>query len=99
MRLSYKFKLRAKSFLHPIRSLKALYFIHCIQPTDKWRKIVETDRKKAMDMKWNRFYREKFPWKNPRTLNEKLTWLEAMTAMEYGSMLKISTLMVFPTNL
>lgn len=74
-----KLKLRAKSFLHPIRSLKALYFLHFIQPTDKWKKIVETDRKKAMDMKWNRFYREKFPWKNPRTLNEKLTWLEAMT--------------------
>lgn len=79
MRLSYKFKLRAKSILHPIRSLKALYFIHCIQPTEKWKRIVETDRKKAMDMKWNRFYREKFPWDNPRTLNEKLTWLEAMT--------------------
>ena len=74
-----KVKLRAKSFLHPIRSLKALYFLHFIKPTDKWKKIVETDRKKAMDMKWNRFYREKFPWDNPRTLNEKLTWLEAMT--------------------
>ncbi|MBR2244703.1 MAG: hypothetical protein IJ888_08280 [Prevotella sp.] len=79
MKLSYKFKLRAKSFLHPIRSLKALYFIHCIQPTDKWKRIVETDRKKAFDMKWNRFFREKFPWKNPRTSNEKLTWLAAMT--------------------
>lgn len=79
MRISYKFKLRAKSFLHPIRSLKALYFIHCIQPTDKWKEIVETDRKKAFDMKWNRFFREKFPWKNPRTSNEKLTWLAAMT--------------------
>ena len=30
-------------------------------------------------MKWNRFYREKFPWKNPRTLNEKVTWMEVMT--------------------
>ena len=74
-----KLLLRVRSVLHPIRSLKALYFLHFIKPTDKWKKIVETDRKKAMDMKWNRFYRKKFPWKNPRTLNEKLTWLEAMS--------------------
>ncbi len=74
-----KLLLRARSVLHPIRSLKALYFLHYIKPTDKWKEIVETDRKKAMDMKWNRFYRKKFPWKNPRTLNEKLTWLEAMS--------------------
>lgn len=79
MNLSYKFRLRAKSFLHPIRSLKALYFIHYIKPTDRWKHIVDTDRKKAFEMKWNRYYREKFPWKNPRTWNEKLTWLAAMT--------------------
>ena len=76
---SRKVKLRVNSFLHPIRTLKALYFIHCILPTDKWKVIVDTDRKKALDMKWNRFYRRKFPWKHPRTLNEKLTWLAAMT--------------------
>lgn len=79
MKLSYKFRLRVKSFLHPIRTLKALYFLHFIKPTDKWKEIVETDRKKAFDMKWNRFFREKFPWENPRTSNEKLTWLAAMT--------------------
>jgi hypothetical protein len=66
--VSYKFKLRAKSILHPIRSLKALYFIRYIHSTEKWREIVDTDPKKGIDMKWNRFYREKFPWKNPRTL-------------------------------
>lgn len=76
---SEKFILRFRSFLHPIRTLKALYFIHYIHPTDKWKEIVETDRKKAFDMKWNRFYRERFPWKNPKTSNEKLTWLAAMT--------------------
>lgn len=76
---SEKFILRFRSFLHPIRSLKALYYIHYILPTEKWKRIVETDRKKAFDMKWNRFYRERFPWKHPRTSNEKLTWLAAMT--------------------
>ncbi len=68
---SYKFRLRARSFLHPIRTLKALYFIHYVESTDKWKELVETNPKKAFEMKWNRFYREKFPWKNPQALNEK----------------------------
>lgn len=74
-----KFRLRTKSILHPIRTLKALYFIHYIQPSDKWIEIVNTNPKKAVNMKWNRFYRENFPWKNPRTLNEKVTWMSVMT--------------------
>jgi len=79
MELSYKFKLRAKSFLHPIRSLKALYFIHCIENTEKWKELVDNNPKKAFEMKWNRFYRKKFPWNNPRTLNEKVTWMAVYT--------------------
>lgn len=79
IKFSYKFLLRAKSFLHPIRSLKALYFIHYVENTDKWKEMIDTDPKKAIEMKWNRFYRKKFPWKNPRTLNEKVTWMEVMT--------------------
>lgn len=79
MELSYKFKLRAKSFLHPIRSLKALYFIKYVENSDKWFKLIDENPKKAFEMKWNRFYREQFPWDNPRTLNEKLTWMEVMT--------------------
>ena len=77
--LSYKTRLRLKSLLHPVRSLKALYFIHYIEPTDRWPKLVEANPKKAFEMKWNRFYREPFPWNNPRTLNEKITWLTVMT--------------------
>ncbi len=77
--LSYKTKLRIWSVLHPIRTFKAWYFDRYIQPTDKWHEIVAKDPKKAFDMKWNRFYRRKFPWKNPRTLNEKITWMAVMT--------------------
>ena len=74
--LSYKTRMRLWSLLHPIRTYKAWYFDRYIQFTDKWREIVATNPKKAFEMKWNRFYRRKFPWKNPRTLNEKLTWME-----------------------
>ena len=79
MELSYKTKMRLWSFFHPIRTLKALYFIHCVEHTEKWKELVDKDPKKAIEMKWNRFYRRKFPWKNPRTLNEKVTWMEVMT--------------------
>ena len=72
---SDKFKLRLWSIIHPIRSLKALYFDHCVQPSEKWIEIQKTNPKKAVDMKWNRFYRRYFPWDNPRTLGEKATWL------------------------
>ena len=74
--LSYKTRMRLWSVLHPIRSLKALYFMKYIEGTYEWKKLVETNPRKAFEMKWSRFYRRKFPWKNPRTLNEKLTWME-----------------------
>ena len=77
--LSYKTRMRLWSLLHPIRTYKAWYFDRYILFTDKWREIVATDPKKAFEMKWNRFYRRKFPWKTPRTLNEKLTWMEVYT--------------------
>ena len=77
--LSYKMRMRLWSVLHPIRTFKAWYFIHYIENTDKWREIIDTNPRKAIEMKWNRFYRKPFPWKNPRTLNEKVTWMEVMT--------------------
>ena len=77
--LSYKTRLRLWSYLHPIRTIKALYVDKYLQRTDKWRELIDTNPKKAIEMKWNRFYRRRFPWKNPRTLNEKVTWMEVMT--------------------
>ena len=77
--LSYKTRLRLWSLLHPIRTIKALYVDKYLQRTDKWRELIDTNPKKAIELKWNRFYRKRFPWKNPRTLNEKVTWMEVMT--------------------
>ena len=77
--LSYKTRMRLWSLIHPIRTLKALYFIHYVENSKQWRQLIDTNPKKAFEMKWNRFYRRKFPWKNPRTLNEKLTWMEVYT--------------------
>jgi hypothetical protein len=77
--LSYKTKLRLWSMLHPIRTYRAWYFDRHFQFTEQWRELVATNPKRAFEMKWNRYYRRKFPWKNPRTLNEKLTWMEVYT--------------------
>ena len=74
-----KIRLRIRSVFHPVRTFKAWYFDRYIQNTDQWREIVRKNPKKAISMKWNRFYRKKFPWKNPRTLNEKVTWMSVMT--------------------
>ncbi len=37
--------------------------------------IVDTDRKKAIEIMWWKTYYKKFPWNNPQTLNEKITYL------------------------
>ena len=77
--LSYKTRMRLWSMLHPIRTYRAWYFDRHFQFTEQWRELVATNPKRAFEMKWNRYYRRKFPWKNPRTLNEKLTWMEVYT--------------------
>lgn len=77
--LSYKTRMRLWSALHPIRTYRAWYFDRYVQFTDQWRELVAKDPKRAFELKWNRFYRRKFPWKHPRTLNEKLTWMEIYT--------------------
>jgi len=77
--LSYKTRLRLRSIFHPIRTLKALYFDRYFHQSESWNEMVENNPQKAVELKWNRFYRRKFPWKHPRTLNEKVTWMSVMT--------------------
>ena len=52
MNLSYKTKMRLWSMLHPIRTYKAWYFMNYIEHTDKWRTLIDTNPKKAFEMKW-----------------------------------------------
>ena len=39
------------------------------------RTVIDRDRRKAIEILWWKVYGVKFPWKNPQTLNEKITWL------------------------
>lgn len=50
-------------------------FFHSI----KFKKLVVANPKKAIDYMWEAYYHHKFPWDNPQTLDEKITWLSIMT--------------------
>ncbi len=60
---------------HPLLEIRARYYANYVFNTEKYNRIIDTDRKKAIDMLWIYKFRKKFPWKNPVTLNEKITWL------------------------
>lgn len=69
-----------KAFLcHPIIEAKARYYANYVFPSPKYLWYIDNDRKKAIDMWWVYKYRKHFPWKNPITLNEKITWLSGMS--------------------
>lgn len=44
-----------------------------------FKKLVDTNRKKAIGLMWEMTFGISFPWNNPTTLNEKISWLAAMT--------------------
>ena len=69
-----------KSFLcHPVLEIKARYYANHVFNTTKYNHIIDIDRKRAIDMLWIYKFRKKFPWKNPVTLNEKITWLSGIS--------------------
>ena len=41
----------------------------------QYRNIVQRNPKKAVDLMWQASCGHKFPWNNPQTLDEKITWL------------------------
>lgn len=69
-----------KEFLsHPIRRSIFKYYNYkygrfnfC---SPELKHIIDTDRKRAIDILWWKIYHKRFPWDNPQTLNEKITWL------------------------
>lgn len=69
-----------KFFLsHPIKSIKYRYnnrvYGKYVFRSPELKDIIDRDRKKAINILWWKHYHKEFPWKNPQTLNEKITWL------------------------
>lgn len=65
--------------LHQIRRVKSKYYNHKYGRfnfgSQELNHIIDTNRKKAVDVMWWKLFNQKFPWDNPQTLNEKITWL------------------------
>lgn len=45
----------------------------------KFKKMVSTDPKRAMEYMWKAYNHTPFDWNHPKTLDEKITWLSIMT--------------------
>lgn len=54
-------------------------FFRFIRKSGWYRKLIDTDRKKAVGICWKATFCQPFPWSNPLTLNEKITWLSTKT--------------------
>jgi hypothetical protein len=44
-----------------------------------WNKLIETNKKRALELEWRHVCHTKLNLKHPKTLNEKIQWLEAFT--------------------
>jgi len=66
-------------FKHPIQSARNKIFNHLYGKyqygSEELNHIIDTDRKKAINIRWWKKFNKRFPWRNPQTLNEKITWM------------------------
>lgn len=74
-------KIKVKDLLPYVKfRLISWYYSRYIRNNrEEYNKLIDEDRKKAVDILWQSSYGKKFPWKKPVTLNEKITWLSSMT--------------------
>ena len=64
--------------LHPFRTIGLLswWWYH---KRGTWEQLVDTNRKRALELEWWRHFDYKLNWSHPKTFNEKVQWLEAFT--------------------
>lgn len=70
--------LKARNILHPIQAYER-YIWRKHHEEGTWRHLIDTNRKRALELEWRHVYHTKLNWKDPQTLNEKIQWLEAFT--------------------
>ena len=66
-------------FKNPLVFLKLHWYTLYVMKTRKYRDWVLNSPQKAIDIVWYVTYQKNFPWDNPETLNEKITWLSGKT--------------------
>ncbi|GFI00805.1 ATP-grasp fold amidoligase family protein [uncultured Phocaeicola sp.] len=67
-----------KKLLHPLRLGKQKYLSYYVK-SQKYRQLIDTNPQQALEIFWYKRYGRDIDWDNPRTLNEKIQWLEAFT--------------------
>jgi hypothetical protein len=72
-----KFK-KLKKLLHPLRLGKQKYLARYVK-SQGYRRLIEINPQRALEIFWYLSYGRNIDWDNPRTLNEKIQWLEAFT--------------------
>ena len=65
-------------FLHPFQTLRNKYYADLFR-SEKFKQIVATDIKRALDLRFKASHGRKIDWDNPQTLDEKIMWLEGVT--------------------
>ena len=66
--------------MHPIDSIIYIYYrIFKYKNASNFRKIIDRNKRNAIDIVWGMIFKKRFPWEEPRTLNEKITWLSGMS--------------------
>ncbi len=63
-----------KLLLSPIIRMRKKYYKRFVK-TESFYRLVENDKKRALDIMWYIYYGRFVPWEAPRTLNEKIMWL------------------------
>lgn len=70
--------LKIRNILHPIQAYERFVWRkHHERGT--WNHLIDTNRKRALELEWRHVLHRRMNWNNPQTLNEKIQWLEAFT--------------------
>lgn len=67
--------MKLKSLFHPFQSFDRWEYRNYRQ-NGNWNKLVETNLKRALQLKWRQKFHTRLNLNNPKTLNEKIQWLE-----------------------
>ena len=68
----------SQTLRHPVRTYDRFVF-WWQHKRNTWQHVVDTDRKRALEIYWHYYFNTPLNLKSPKTLNEKVQWIEAFT--------------------
>lgn len=69
---------RAENIFHPFRAYEHFLW-RKYHEKGTWQGLVDTNKKRALELEWRFVFNERLDFDNPKTLNEKIQWLEAFS--------------------